>query len=701
MKKKTKKKAILYKVLSFLMIFCMSFLFVGCAGDLPDELKEYEEELGDLGGGEGGSSNDSDNLLLNMYGAKVLYRPDSYDFSGNSGGTEENPNDYYGKYAWVILNALYQTYGIIDDDTIQDAFDFSDQQLEAFRVGEKPYFYDSIRYRVDTYATVTKNKDGNDISPYILVGADTSAGWNWGFGYKTKYNETDISAPITRSPEDDTSTDVFKKYDSKIAFEGNIEQVYEEYDYDNEFAKGTVYQNIYLGTGEPTDTANYSDYVVALEYAIYSYALDIEPMEITVSYKADATGAENDPYYSVKVGDFVSDKESSSAEKALVKIKELFNDTGSFVGLTSRQIAKLKTWILNNVIGSVAMESDELTTWEGVKEKVDGNGNVTGYDFSAAKQTSNDDLGRNYQTAVGNIVDGVCSEVTIGNADGEGSGTIEDKYLASEIMEYAGNSFMISGDENFQNVEGEDAKYYIRPQEYQSVALMLKDKTEIDGIYIALKYDADNDGTQEGVWDTSKYLDIIVELNFFSNATGKLYTIGSQQTRVYDGPFDYSHENAPDMYEDMGNVYFYDFFKACPELETDNASLPEEQQFIKYKGKFNEEYKLVVGDFATDIGNSCLMTDVGLIGKYTGAPIISNNPLVIRGTHPARRYYSLLEQAEDEDLGGKTYITGRFNHEKFKGSQGCDYLEITYKVLKNKGDNTTNYKFYTGISLVY
>lgn len=701
MKKKTKKKAILYKVLSFLMIFCMSFLFVGCAGDLPDELKEYEEELGDLGGGEGGSSDDSDNLLLNMYGAKVLYRPDSYDFSGNSGGTEENPNDYYGKYAWVILNALYQTYGIIDDDTIQDAFDFSDQQLEAFRVGEKPYFYDSIRYRVDTYATVTKNKDGNDITPYILVGADTSAGWNWGFGYKTKYNETDISAPITRSPEDDTSTDVFKKYDSKIAFEGNIEQVYEEYDYDNEFAKGTVYQNIYLGTGEPTDTANYSDYVVALEYAIYSYALDIEPMEITVSYKADATGAENDPYYSVKVGDFVSDKESSSAEKALVKIKELFNDTGSFVGLTSRQIAKLKTWILNNVIGSVAMESDELTTWEGVKEKVDGNENVTGYDFSAAKQTSNDDLGRNYQTAVGNIVDGVCSEVTIGNADGEGSGTIEDKYLASEIMEYAGNSFMISGDENFQNVEGEDAKYYIRPQEYQSVALMLKDKTEIDGIYIALKYDADNDGTQEGVWDTSKYLDIIVELNFFSNATGKLYTIGSQQTRVYDGPFDYSHENAPDMYEDMGNVYFYDFFKACPELETDNASLPEEQQFIKYKGKFNEEYKLVVGDFATDIGNSCLMTDVGLIGKYTGAPIISNNPLVIRGTHPARRYYSLLEQAEDEDLGGKTYITGRFNHEKFKGSQGCDYLEITYKVLKNKGDNTTNYKFYTGISLVY
>ena len=690
------------------MIFCMSFLFVGCAGDLPDELKEYEEELGDLGGGEGGSSNDSDNLLLNMYGAKVLYRPDSYDFSGNSGGTEENPNDYYGKYAWVILNALYQTYGIIDDDTIQDAFDFSDQQLEAFRVGEKPYFYDSIRYRVDTYATVTKDKDGNDITPYILVGADISAGWNWGFGsqassagaeyqpYAMLYDETynNLDKGIGGFYDENTKHfSIFDKIEESDKFKNNVNTYYGNISKD--------YQTIYLGTGEPTDTANYSDYVVALEYAIYSYALDIEPMEITVSYKADATGAENDPYYSVKVGDFVSDKESSSAEKALVKIKELFNDTGSFVGLTSRQIAKLKTWILNNVIGSVAMESDELTTWEGVKEKVDGNGNVTGYDFSAAKQTSNDDLGRNYQTAVGNIVDGVCSLVTIGNADGEGSGTIEDKYLASEIMEYAGNSFMISGDENFQNVQGEDAKYYIRPQEYQSVALMLKDKTEIDGIYIALKYDADNDGTQEGVWDTSKYLDIIVELNFFSNATGKLYTIGSQQTRVYDGPFDYSHENAPDMYEDMGNVYFYDFFKACPELETDNASLPEEQQFIKYKGKFNEEYKLVVGDFATDIGNSCLMTDVGLIGKYTGAPIISNNPLVIRGTHPARRYYSLLEQAEDEDLGGKTYITGRFNHEKFKGSQGCDYLEITYKVLKNKGDNTTNYKFYTGISLVY
>ena len=44
--------------------------------------------------------------LISMYGTKVLYRPDTYDFNINSGGSTEKPNDYYGDYAYSILRQL-------------------------------------------------------------------------------------------------------------------------------------------------------------------------------------------------------------------------------------------------------------------------------------------------------------------------------------------------------------------------------------------------------------------------------------------------------------------------------------------------------------------------------------------------------------------------------------------------------------------
>ena len=94
------------------------------------------------------------------------------------------------------------------------------------------------------------------------------------------------------------------------------------------------------------------------------------------------------------------------------------------------------------------------------------------------------------------------------------------------------------------------------------------------------------------------------------------------------------------------------------------------------------------------------MTDVGRDGNYVSAPFISENPLVLVGTNEARRYYELVVPADDEDLGGKTYSTGRLNPDKFVGE--CEYLEITYKVLKDhQSDTSKNYKFFTGIAFVY
>ncbi|MBO5654906.1 MAG: hypothetical protein J6S32_02615, partial [Clostridia bacterium] len=430
---------------------------------------------------------------------------------------------------------------------------------------------------------------------------------------------------------------------------------------------------LYLGTSEPTDYDNYSQYVKALEYAIYSYALDLEPSEVDVTYHTSGENA-----YTVTINHMTVDE-------ALDNIKTLFNKVGSYVGLTNRQTEKLKTWVFENIIGYSAQ--DDFNWYSEVIEKTDRNGNIT-YEFKTKDNSKSDNLGRNYQEAVNAIIDGVCSQVTIGNADGDGNGYIDDEFLASEIMEYAGDMFRVSDDDNFSH-DPNASKFYLKPMEYQSVTLMLKGDSILSELWIALKYDADNDGTEEGIWDTSKYIDIIVELNYFSHEDQKMFTIGKEQARVYDGPFDPDHENAPDdMYEDRGNVCFWDFAATC-----------QDPDLLKHLDKDED---LMIGKFNTEIGDKALMTDVGLVGKYKFAPLISNNPLVLTGTSPARRYYQLLEPSADENLDGKTYITGRLNPEKFKGADGCDYLEITYKVLKNHATDTSkNYKFYTGISYMY
>ena len=93
---KTKKIKIFARIFSIFMIFCFAFLCVGCMGKEPNE---NDDDFGDL---DGSGDDFFEELVVDMYGTKVLYRPDSYDFSKGAGGTEENLKDYYGEYAWWI-----------------------------------------------------------------------------------------------------------------------------------------------------------------------------------------------------------------------------------------------------------------------------------------------------------------------------------------------------------------------------------------------------------------------------------------------------------------------------------------------------------------------------------------------------------------------------------------------------------------------
>ena len=214
---------------------------------------------------------------------------------------------------------------------------------------------------------------------------------------------------------------------------------------------------------------------------------------------------------------------------------------------------------------------------------------------------------------------------------------------------------------------------------------MLKEGADLSDLWIALKYDADLDGTEEGVFDPNKYLDIIVELNYFNHSLNKVFVLGSQQTRVYDGGYVFGEdlEINGEIIENHGMVVFDDFTKNCNDPDFYDISIGG---------------GVHVNAFNPDIGGGILKTDVGESG-YNGQPMVSENPLVIVGTTDVRKYYSIIEPA-DEELGeNQFYITGRANEQMYGGSDGCDYVEVTYKVLKQRGDTTTNYKFYTGVAM--
>lgn len=714
----------------------MAFVCVGCMGSTPED---YEDPNTDF----------EDTKTLDMYGIKVLYRPDSYDFNEGSGGTADEENDYYGKYAYNIMEQLYGIYAISNTDVAGNyiqgyAPQFYPEQVENPEPGKEygtkadflPYLYDSVRYKVDTLGTVNNieiksgefiirleptESDPNNIevykngqkldhsnpeyitnvskygsslttfTDYYIVGANTQAGWNWSFDYDIENIKSFLSI------QDSWNTNSPITINNHLYGTFYTESDYNNYNqhYDSITDK---YQRNFLSSGGVAEYSLYSQFTKALEYVIYSYALDLEPATITVEHlSSPITIGGTDYYYSMNVAGFEPEGENSSVEVALNYIKNLFNKCGSFVGLTSLQITKIENWILENVIGTAAYSNDTITTFSNVKEVIDYNkpsseGTYTRtYEFDTSSDVSSVEFGRRYEEVVHNIIDGVCTLVSIGN-NGEGGGNvnIDERFLASEIKEYAGNTFVIGDDANFPKYEEGQSDVAILPLEYQSVVLMLNKLQFIENMYIALKYDADLSGTEEGKFG-SEYIEIQVDLNYYNHANDVYCTLASKVAKVYDGPYDIEYMPFDG---DSG--------------AGDGVAPPDHVSGVEFSsiGKMWKDNPLgdvlPVNAFNPEIGNKVLMTEDMQATNYDGTVLVSRSPLVLLGTTDVRKWYSIVEPTENDPLvdADHTYISGRLNHEMFKGSDGCDYLEITYKVLKKPGDANKNYKFYTGIALI-
>ena len=723
-------KKIFAKIFSMVIVLCMCVLGTGCLV-VGDGLDYFSDLWNRFQSGEISEDEYYEELAKSqepsqLYGTKVLYRPESYDYSGNSGGTQEEENDYYGKYAWQILRRLELIYGVSDQETELLIIDknnpddpYDDERYYTFNTNTLPYLYDSIRYQVDKRLTVTKQIafDGSSWSEsvdltetnsqYIALSANLDNAWNWSFvideddATRRPYLYENEDAIIISNTDDRITTRFSQDYQDLFSLYYTRADVTENY------------LETYIGTGNPVGYSQYSDFVKALEYVIYCYSLDLTPGQVIVEPVMTTTQEGVTKYYSVKVVETSNGQQIElSADQALEQIKEVFEKLGSYVGVAERNKAKISKWILDNVIGSAAMQNDSVTEYIGATQisYTDAEGTTTtfvatsedeanailqelGYsaDLTAeqvptVKATEPDiSVGREYGDTIVNLVDKVCEQVTIGSDD-DGQIEVDERYLASEVMEYMGNSFSAGGGDDpfpyFEDFSSPQAAMAVKPLEYQSAVFMFKDNVEISMVSVALQYDADLDGYQTRTgepFDHTRYLTIEIGLNYFNHQTKQRISVDTQTVNVPDG-------------------------KLVSVLEDTNLEEASEKAGITFSQVVNFGWDvsitsgdLIVGAFKTDIGGGILKTDVGK-NNYRGNPIVSKEPIVINGLSSVKDYYEILEPTEDQIAAGQTYLAGQLNPEKFMGDDGCDYLEVTYRVIKRAGDTSTNYKFYTGIT---
>ena len=734
-------KKIFAKIFACVMGLAMCFAGVGCLGvgdgfdffndlfarfqngDISEE--EYYRELADMD--------------TQLYGTKVLYRPESYDFDGNSGGTEEQPNDYYGQYAWQILSRLELIYGISDNNdttgSLSGYYQFDSSTL--------PYLYDSIRYQVDERQNVTSSiaifeSDGQlsfstGTTNNVILSANLNNDWNWTF-YNTENSE--LSGYLNREFTGMESAQILENSENRIStlFNFDIENSVTGNDISTYYANiiSTNYLTTYVGANEdgesdPADYDNYSDYVKALEYAIYRYAIDLEPgtvkVDSSISTVTNEDGTTTKKYYSVQIIETQNGIQTTySVDEALERAQADFNELGGFVGISERNRRNLSNWILNNVIGSQAMENDEVTIWSDVVQ-VSYNGQ-TGYvknltelnaflrengyqgeevaedDVAISAATSSQEtVGRDYEYTVANMVELVCNEVSIGNNGEEGGNVnVDDRYLASEIKEYWGPSFVSGGDEDpfpyyedFSTVTA--GAPVIQPLEYQNVLFMFNTTVNVTAITLTFQYDADLDGYGTATGndiDENRYLTIEVSLNFYDHETDTLTTVGSQMVNVPDGK----------MQDPWGSDAITEAERRYAQQHGTSITFSQTASFGVDEPILGQASRdLIVGPFNTDIGNGILMTDVGR-NDYRGNPLVSKTPLTLTGNSRVKDYYSIIEPTDEQIANGETYLTGQLNSEMFAGNDGCDYLEVVYRVIKRVGDTETNYKFYTSADVI-
>ena len=644
-----------------MLICCFSLLFVACGGgglgsreDLQDQFENgemTEDEFEDAM---------KETLSAPLYGTKVLYRPEHYDFDQGGGSYAS----YYAKYAYTILETLIYNYGVA-------RYNLPEYLLENYQ-------YDSIRYQVTSFANITKeiSAEGEESKvAYYLMQANTNADWNMTLPYNNENvaivafpfaDSSTVATSVSKVIDDTDDGKLVVELISQDIYQNEIIAYYTNTDNISSYVKyflAPAYESALPSDGENRNeelgaliaSNQYSDVVKSVEYALYCFALDLTPQTVTFTEGSSATQPIN-----VSIG-------GQTADAQLEYIKEVFNSIGSTVGVSSRMQTKLVDWLLETVIGEEAMANDTVVYYDNVTVTRNDDGSSS-YNFSNATVTETVTNARDYENTVEEIVSTVCEQVQIGNVNDDDV-NIDDRFLASEVKDFWGDLFSI--DVNNE----EDPFVNIPAMEYQSAVLMFNDDLEdidyinddytitkvmghkVENLWLVFQYDAGNDGLNNV--DPNASITIRVHLNAYINGVYMQDVAESQMITVPDGPMDYGNTGMV-MFESIGD----------------------------------RENGLIFNSFNTEVGNGILKA----MDNYSGSTLISD-PLILVGTTELKDYYKLIEPEEPlED--GTTYTYGILDHTKLTGADQTDYLEIAYEVIKVAGDTETNYKFQTGIALI-
>lgn len=474
---KSNLKTNLLRFFQIVFVAIVCFTLVGCAGSSPDE---PDWETG-----------------ISLEGVKVLRKPLSYSFDENV-PENEGTTDFYAHFARRIIDYLFYTYGNFntDPDSGGQWFSFLYQRTQNAQVGELAeqfaanpdgfvYFYDAIRHQV------TSVQQDVATGSYVVT-ADTSRAWNWSL----PYNATNYSVLVYALNDSGvvSGTNIINTFVN----DGSTNEF--SYDFFNLYYSGADDVNLFSPTQFQSAYVN-EDYINGLTYAIYSLVLGLEPAAMTVDYTSGS------PVLTVE--GYAATADQTSAERALEEIKILFNQLGSYVGLTERNKTAIAQFVLDEIIGERAQIDPTLPS-------------PYSYDLY-------------YEDVVSAIVDYCGTLTTIGQASeetGEGETTVGDSFMASEVEDYPATSFFTTFDE--------DPFAYVEPSEYQSLVLMPavteeKPTIRITDMWLDFQYDANRDGN--AIYDESLSIDIEVVVRWNKGDGSDIREV-RQTITVVDGPAD-------------------------------------------------------------------------------------------------------------------------------------------------------------------
>jgi len=450
---------------------------------------------------------------------------------------------YYDTYVNNLLQYLNHVYGIVDTTKLaamsaavtlnaQEMFDEETKTqittllAEVLASGDDfKYNYDAIRYQiypetalyapkwkketspgVFVYsnaatapdATYVENEEKFTTAPIAMspthyrVTADMSKGWNWGLYYELGTTVLDKADAFLKAYPGsvvsgntivvDVKVDDYTyntgTYNGLSGYYGvgNLYSYVEEYDYMS-FNSATYTNSIFTPTVGAAVSAT-TGFEKALTYVIYSIVNNKVPANITVTKTSTETTFVVEGY--------------SNLDAALTAARQEYVDKTAYIGLTKTDQETLVKYILDNVIGSEAVNY-----------------------ANSVEATSRYDL--HYEEMVSAIVS-YCTALTLTGETKDEGGAIKNQtfiggqYLSSDIVDYAYASAYVNGD-----ALGFLEFAHLGEYEYQSMMLMPKEDAKIDEIWLDFAYAGDG-----GKDDSIKIRTYI--RNYLGNGEFEIYT---------------------------------------------------------------------------------------------------------------------------------------------------------------------------------